>query len=127
MPENKKRFWHDAIKTQNMKSKICIEIELDEKKYPDKMRWVSLSGEETGNYTDIKAFFLSLFDKKTKDTFQLDLWTKDMQVIEMDRFIFQTISSLADMYYRATKNAELANEMQGFARFFGKKTKIIAD
>jgi len=108
-----------------MKSKISIEIEMDENKYPEKISWTSQSEGEEGRNTESKAFFLSLFDRKTKDTLEMDLWTKDMQVIEMDRYIFQTLTSLADMYYRATKNVELANEMQGFARFFGEKTKII--
>ncbi|HHH53220.1 MAG TPA: gliding motility protein GldC [Bacteroidetes bacterium] len=106
------------------KNRIVIDIELDNKNYPEKIKWKSETAKD-GSFTESKAFFLSLFDKETRDTMELDLWTKEMQVIEMDRYVFQTISSLADMYFRATKNSELANEMQKFARFFGEKTQII--
>jgi gliding motility-associated protein GldC len=107
------------------KNRIVIEIELDEKNYPESIKWKS-DNDENSEFVESKSFFLSLFDKKTKDTMELDLWTKDMQVLEMDRYVFQSLSSLADMYYRATKNTDLANEMQKFARFFGEKTQIIA-
>jgi len=46
-------------------------------------------------------------------------------VMEMDRFVYQMVRSLADTYYRATNNADLANEMQRFAQYFGEKTEII--
>ena len=106
------------------KNRIIIDIELDEKNYPESIKWKSDSNKKS-EFIESKSFFLSLFDKKTKDTMELDLWTKDMQVIEMDRYVFQSLSSLADMYYRATKNTEMANEMQKFARFFGEQTQII--
>jgi len=108
------------------KNKIVIDIELDEKKYPQNIKWTSNNdiGDDS-KFSDSKAFFLSLFDKESKDTIELDLWTKDMQVIEMDRFIFQSLSAIADMYHRATKNTELANEMQGFVKYFGEKTQIL--
>ena len=48
-----------------------------------------------------------------------------MQVVEMDRFIFQTLRSLSDTYYRATQNKALANEMQRFVDYFGERTEII--
>ncbi len=105
-------------------NRIIIEIELDEKNYPDSIKWKS-DNNENSEFIESKSFFLSLFDKKTKDTMELDLWTKDMQMIEMDRYVFQSLSSLADMYYRATKNKELANDMQKFAMFFGEQTQII--
>ena len=100
-------------------------MELDEKKYPEKIKWTSVDKGKDSEFSESKAFFLSLFDKKTKDTMELDLWTKDMQKIEMDRFVFQSLSSLADMYHRATKNSDLANEIQSFVKYFGEKTEII--
>jgi len=106
-------------------NKIIIETILDEKKYPEEIRWSAENSNNTDNYTASKAFFLSLFDKETKDTVELDLWTKDMQVIEMDRFVFQTLNSIVNMYHRATNNTELANEMQNFVKYFGEKTEIL--
>ena len=48
-----------------------------------------------------------------------------MQVIEMDRFVFQTLRGLADTYFKATQNAELATSMRQFVHYFGEKTGII--
>ena len=107
-----------------IKNRIVIEVELDEKKIPENIKWNA--GEPNKNSSiNSKAFFLTLFDKENKDTLEIDLWTKEMQVIEMDRFVFQTLNSLSEMYFRATKNDELANEMKSFARYFGEKTSII--
>jgi len=106
-------------------NRIVIETVLDEKKYPEDIRWTAENSKNDNNYNSSKAFFLSLFDKESRDTVELDLWTKDMQVIEMDRFVFQTLNSITNMYHRATKNTELANEMQNFVKYFGEKTEIL--
>ncbi|MCZ2101333.1 MAG: hypothetical protein LC107_07340 [Chitinophagales bacterium] len=109
------------------KSTIELEIELNEEKLPVGIRWKSEANPQGPDYTECKAFSLALFDKEYKDTFKIDLWTKEMQVVEMDRFIFQTLRSLGDTYYRSTNNQELANEMQQFVDYFGRKTGIITD
>ena len=72
-----------------------------------------------------KAMLLSLFDKKTKDTMKIDLWTTEMQVVEMDRFIFQSLRAISDTYYKATNNKEMAEKMAAFVDHFGKETEII--
>ena len=107
-----------------IKNRIVLEVELDEEKMPERISWDAGNQEDAG-FKQSKAFFLTLFDKNNRDTLELDLWTKEMQVIEMDRFIFQTLNSLSEMYYRATKNTDLANEMKSFARYFGEKTNIV--
>ena len=68
---------------------------------------------------------LSLFDRKTLETQKIDLWTHDMQVMEMDRFFYQTLRGLADTYFRATQNKDLAIEMQKFVHYFGEKTEVL--
>ncbi len=116
------------VKENNLEvknNKIIIETILDEKKYPEEIKWTAEDSNKENKYKSSKAFFLSLFDKETRDTVELDLWTKDMQIIEMDRFVFQTLNAIANMYHRATKNTELANEMQSFVKYFGEKTEIL--
>ena len=68
---------------------------------------------------------LSLFDRDHLDTLKIDLWTKDMQVSEMDRFFYQTFRAMCDTYYRATQNGNMANDMQRFTQYFGEKTEVI--
>lgn len=107
------------------KSTILLEVELDDKKHPKTIQWQASDNPENKGPMACKAFLLSLFDEKTADTFKIDLWTSQLQVAEMDRLMFQTIRSLADTYYRATNNAELANAMHGFSLYFGEQTGII--
>ncbi len=107
------------------KSTILLEIELDEKKHPKKIQWQASDNPTENGLTPVKAFLLSLFDEASSDTLRLDLWTSQLQVSEMDRLMFQTLKSLADTYFRATNNHELANAMQSFATYFGENTGIV--
>lgn len=106
-------------------SNITLRVGLDEQNVPVFMDWQSEDSPDTPQPEEAKAFLLSIFDKEHKDTFKIDLWTEEMQVVEMDRFMFQTLKSLADTYYRATKNDKLANQMQGFAQYFGQETGFV--
>ncbi|MDX1666334.1 MAG: gliding motility protein GldC [Saprospiraceae bacterium] len=106
-------------------SEIRIKVGLDKENIPARIAWKSEDSDNKGKAQTCKALLLSLFDAESKETLKIDLWTKDMQVIEMDRFMFQTLRALADTYYRATQNKELANERQRFVQFFGEKTEII--
>ena len=104
-------------------SKIAIEVRLDDSNVPERIVWQASDG--NSKWTEAKAFLLSIFDKESQDTLKIDLWTKELQVQEMDRFLYYTMRSMADTYLKATQNAELANAMQQFAAFFGEKTGLL--
>ena len=106
-------------------STITIRVGLNEEKMPIEIDWQAQDGPLGDNFQSCKAMLLSLFDKETKDTFKIDLWTTEMQVIEMDRFFYQTLKALGDTYFRATQNKELANEMQKFAQYFGEQVEVV--
>lgn len=72
-----------------------------------------------------KAMFLSLFNREQRDTLRIDLWTEDMQVQEMDRFVYQTLRAMSETYLRATQNKQMAEQMARFAQFFGEETEIL--
>lgn len=106
-------------------SEISIKVTLDEHNHPEDIRWQSNDNPDGKSYQPVKAMLLSLFDKEYKDTYKIDLWTKEMQVIEMDRFVYQTLRSLGDTYYKATNNQKMANDIQRFAQYFGEETETI--
>lgn len=108
-------------------SNINLEICLNKEKLPEKISWHSSDQPKDTAVQECKAILLSLFDKDTKDTLKIDLWTTEMQVVEMDRFMFQTLRALADTYFRATGNKQLSGDMQLFVDYFGKQTGIITD
>jgi gliding motility-associated protein GldC len=106
-------------------SEIKLVVELDDSQIPENIVWSASESPQGDKQQNAKAILLSLFDSDHKDTLRFDLWTKEMQVQEMDRMMFYTLKGLADTYFRATSNKELAEEMQQFALHFGKKTEII--
>ena len=105
-------------------SQINIKVRLDEERMPVDME---LSGTDFDAPQVVKAMLLSVFDLDRRETLKVDLWTKDMQVIEMDRFMFQTLRGLADTYQRSTNNSALANDMRKFVDYFGQKTEILKE
>ena len=109
------------------KSNIEIAIVLNEDKHPETIHWKSTDNPNGNEFTECKAMMLSLFDKEYKDTLKIDLWTSEMQVVEMDRFVFQSLRALADTYFKATNNKQLSNDMQLFVDYFGKQTGIITE
>ena len=109
----------------NKKSRITIDVGLDAQNMPVEMRWTASDNPSGNTPQPCKAMLLALFDEKSKETLKIDLWTKEMQVIEMDRMFYQTLRGLADTYFRATQNKELANQMQQFVFYFGQATGAI--
>ena len=107
------------------KSRITVDVGLDARNMPVEMKWAASDNPAGQTPQDCKAMLLAIFDERTKETLKIDLWTKEMQVIEMDRMFYQTLRGLSDTYFRATQNKELANQMQQFTFYFGQATGAI--
>ncbi len=105
-------------------SSIQIKVRLDAERIPESIVWTARDL-DADSPQEAKAILLSLFDRESKDTLKIDLWTKDMQVMEMDRFFYHTLRAMADTYLKATSNTKLAESMQQFARYFGEETELI--
>lgn len=106
-------------------NEISIKVGLDENKMPIDILWTADKNDGSVELQTCKAILLSLFDGVHQETLKIDLWTKDMMVSEMDRFMFQTLRALSETYFKASQNAALANEMQRFVQYFGEKTEVI--
>ena len=72
-----------------IKSKIEINVELDENRVPEKLNWSAQEGGVSNE--EAKAVMLSVWDSKAQETLKIDLWTKDMPVDEMKLFFHQTL------------------------------------
>ncbi|MGN6164991.1 MAG: gliding motility protein GldC [Flavisolibacter sp.] len=99
------------------KSSIVIDVELDEGRVPSNIEWKA-SESTIERPQQAKAFMLSLWDGADKTALRIDLWTQKMMVDEMADFYYQTLMTMADTFERATRNAELVNDMKNFARQF---------
>jgi len=105
------------------KSEIKIEVGLDANHVPVKMSW---HAEDGGDGGDCKALMLAFWDEKEENTMRIDLWNKEMNVFDMQRFFHQSFLTMADTYARATGQEEIAKEIKAFAKKFAESTKIIS-
>lgn len=103
-----------------VQSKITIDVQMDENRFPDTITWGATES-TVPNTQNAKAVILSLWDGAEKAAMRIDLWTKDMMVDEMADFFYQTLMTMADTYGRATKYTDQVEEMKNFAVSFYKK------
>jgi len=104
-------------------SEIKINIELDENKVPDKLRWSAPDGGV--NNEESKAIMLNVWDDKAQELLRIDLWTKEMPMDEMKKFYYQIYMSMAESFERATNEGEMAQDMKDFAKYFGERLEVI--
>ena len=104
---------------------IGIEIGFNKAQMPVEIKWKSSDAPEGYPTQEAKAMLLTFMDAPTKDALKIDLWTSDLQVVEMDVLMYRTLSSLADTYFKATNNRELAEQMRNFAQYFASKTELL--
>ena len=104
------------------KSEIKIDIELDENRIPEKLKWTAKDGGVENQ--DTKAMLLSVWDNKSKESLRIDLWTKDMPVDEMKIFFHQTLVAMSDTFYRATQDEKMSATMKDFCDYFAEKLDL---
>jgi gliding motility-associated protein GldC len=104
-------------------SEIKFTVELDENKVPEKLSWDAKDGGISNEET--KAFLISVWDDKKKETLKMDLWTKDMPLDEMKQFFHQTLLSMSDTFYKATNDEKMTATMRDFCDYFAKKLDLL--
>jgi gliding motility-associated protein GldC len=104
------------------KSQIAIDVTLDENKVPEKLNWTAPDGGVDNAPT--KAMMLSVWDHTAKESLRIDLWTKDMPLDEMKIFFHQTLSAMADTFYRATNDEKMTDTMKDFCDYFAEKLDL---
>lgn len=90
-------------------SKINFTIQLDQNNVPDKILWDATDKPEGGE-SETKAISVALWDHQQKNTLRIDLWTKDMPVMEMKRFYIDCLGGLAQSMLTATGDEVMSNE-----------------
>lgn len=105
------------------KSKIELNVELDENKIPESLSWTAEDGGISNEAA--KAIMLSVWDSKAKESLRIDLWTKDMPVDEMKMFFHQTLVAMSDTFHRATQDEKMTATMKDFCDYFAEKLNLI--
>jgi len=105
-----------------IKSKIELNVELDQNRVPEKLFW---SAEDGGiSNEEAKAVMLSVWDSNAQETLKIDLWTKDMPVDEMKQFFHQTLVTMSDTFMRATQDEKMTATMKDFCDYFAEKMEL---
>ena len=107
---------------KTIKSKIELNVELDENRVPERLNW---SAQDGGiNNEEAKAIMLSVWDSNAQETLKIDLWTKDMPVDEMKQFFHQTLVTMSDTFLRATQDEKMTATMKDFCDYFAEKLEL---
>jgi len=104
------------------KSEINLNVELDENKVPEKLSWTAKDGGIENE--PAKAVLLSVWNSEQQETLKIDLWTKDMPMDEMKKFMHQTLVSLKDTFYKATQDEKMSATMGDFCDYFAEKLEL---
>jgi gliding motility-associated protein GldC len=88
---------------------IAFEIDLDQDNLPEKIIWKASDSNNTENNT--KAIAISLWDPIQSNTMKIDLWTKDMRIDEMDKFLVDTLGGLAQSVLTATGDSYISKSI----------------
>ena len=108
-------FFFYCFGTTNMKkSEIRFSIALDDKKVPEAISWSATDAGPDIHFA--KAINIALWDREQAGTMKIDLWTKDMPVDEMKRFVVDNIGSMAENIVTATDDKEMANKMRALCK-----------
>tara|TARA_B100001175_G_C19472578_1_gene622556 strand:+ start:649 stop:1020 length:372 start_codon:yes stop_codon:yes gene_type:complete len=105
------------------KEQLTIDVLMDDNLIPESIEWKS--SQENKPSQTASAALIYFWDAKKSETFNLDLWTKEMSIEEMNKMMFQTLMTLANTYERATSEDQMANAMRDFGQFFGERTEIL--
>jgi gliding motility-associated protein GldC len=105
------------------KTEIALKIELDENHVPENIQWQASDAPAKENQ-QTKAFFLSLWDAKEKNTLKIDLWTKDMTIEDMKVFFHQTLLTMTDTLMKSTGEDKMVGDMRDFCDYFAEKMGI---
>lgn len=104
------------------KSEISIKVGLDENRVPEELNWSADDGAITE--MEAKALLLSVWDSAGKDTYKINLWTKEMPVNEMIQFFHQTLVSMADTFETSTGDEKMSATMRDFCDYYAEKMGI---
>ena len=102
------------------KSDINFSVELDSQNIPEKIYWDADENPNEG-LSDTRAIAISLWDHYHNSTLKIDLWTKEMEVVDMKRFLIEIMSGIADTALNATGDQQMATDIENTCRVLSKR------
>lgn len=109
--------------SQQNTSDIVLKVKLDQHKVPEQIFWDATDNKVVNR--EARAMMLSVWDPNENNTLRVDLWTKEMTVDDMKKFIHQSILMMADTLQRSTGETLMAETMRDFGQYYGEKLGLI--
>ncbi|TAE23372.1 MAG: gliding motility protein GldC [Cytophagales bacterium] len=104
------------------KSDIHFSVELDNQNVPDKIYWDATDNPNEG-LSDTRAIAVSIWDHYHQGTLKMDLWTKDMEVLDMKRFVIEIMDGLASTIESATGDEPMARDIMSLCQVLSRRVK----
>jgi len=105
-------------------SEIKFVVQLDDKNIPEKIQWHATDG-PSHDLLDARAVSISLWDPEQDNTMRIDLWNKDMDVVEMKRFAIESMDGVAEMIKSATGDDEMYKEITAMCKKLVKHVEVL--
>ena len=99
-------------------SEIHFTVELDENNIPENITWNATDKPGEDDHTN--AISIAVWDDLEKNTMRLDLWTKEMQMVEMKKFYIDALGGMAQSLLNATGDEAMATEISALSDRLGK-------
>jgi gliding motility-associated protein GldC len=84
------------------KSEITFSITLDHNNIPETLSWQATDSPEGAAPQQVRTVAISIWDHLSQGTMKIDLWTKEMEVPDMKRFVIDSIGGLGESLKTAT-------------------------
>ncbi len=98
-------------------AQIKIAVTLGDDNVPERIHWDASESEDLGE-KPCEAVFVSIWDSEKKQSLVIDLWTKKMDIVEMNYHFYQTFMKMADTYQKATAQPRISSRIRKFAEEF---------
>ena len=108
--------------TMHKKTQIIIDVDLDENKIPEKIRWSAKDGGISK--MESKAMLLSFWDSENQETLKMDLWVKDMPLDQMKLFFHQTFVSMSEAFFKATNDEKMTETIRDFCDYYAEALNL---
>ena len=102
------------------KSDIHFSVELDNQNVPEKIYWEATDNPNEG-LSDTRGIAIAIWDHYHNSTLKIDLWTKEMEVVDMKRFMIEIMSGIADTALSATGDKRMADDIENTCQVLSKR------
>lgn len=93
------------------KSEITFSITLDHNNIPETLSWQATDSPDGAVPQQVRSLAISIWDHVSQGTMKIDLWTKDMEVPDMKRFVIDSIGGLGESLKTATGDQHMHQQI----------------